>query len=322
MRIALHVPFGAEAFVAALREIPGAAPVVATTKEELSAALASADALAVMASLYDQETADAVAAAPRLRWIHFVSSGVDPLLRFPPPAGVAITNSAAAWAPTVAEHAVTLLSALLRQLPAAVAAQRERRWAAADLRPRLRSLEASTIVLLGFGAIGQAIARRLKAFDAHVIAVARTRRSHADVDEFATVEALDEVLPRADALVAVLPSTPATRGLLDAERLARLPRGALVVNVGRGDTIVQDALIAALADGGLGGAALDVFEREPVPADSPVWTAPNLIVTPHLAGIGSRALAGRLAAVCADNARRAVKGRPFATPVETSTLGG
>lgn len=321
MRIALHVPYGAEAFIDALRAVPGVAPVVAGDKDALRAALASADALAVMASLYDQATADAVAAAPKLGWIHFVSSGVDPLLRFPPPPNVTVTNSAAAWGPTVAEHAVTLLAALVRQIPGAFAAQRERRWASAELRPRMRSLEASTVVLLGFGVIGQQIARRLKAFDAHVIAVARTRRSHADADEFATVDEIAEVLPRADAVIAVLPSTPDTRGFLDAARLALLPAGALVVNVGRGDTIDQAALAAALIEGRLGGAGLDVFEREPLPADSPLWTIDNLLVTPHLAGIGSPALVGRLAAVCADNARRAVKGRPFATPVDVSALG-
>ncbi|RAI43406.1 D-2-hydroxyacid dehydrogenase [Rhodoplanes roseus] len=321
MRIVIHVPFGADAFVDALRAVPGVAPTVAGTKDELRNALAGADALAVMASLYDQATADAVAAAPKLGWIHFVSSGVDALLRFPPLPNAAVTNSAAAWAPTVAEHAVTLLSALVRRIPDALAAQTEHRWAGTEIRPRLRSLETNSVVLLGFGAIGQQIARRLKAFDAHVIAVARSRRTHADVDEFVTTEEVDQVLPRADAVVAALPATPATRGFLDAQRLASLPKGAVVINVGRGDTIDQPALLAALQNGHLGGAGLDVFDQEPVPADSPVWTTPGLLVTPHLAGIGSRALIGRLATICADNARRAVKGRPFATPVDLSTLG-
>lgn len=319
MRIVVHAPFATDELMAALRGVAGVEPVAAKTKDNLRAAMPDAAALVVAASIYDEAVANAVAAAGKLRWIHFITSGVDPLLRFAPPAGVVITNSASGWAPTVAEHAVAMLLALQRQfLPMRVASS-EKRWAQLQMRPALVSLEATTVVLLGFGAISQQIARLLKPFGPRVIAVARTARDHPDVEKVIAVEALDSILGEAGALVAALPGEPSTTQLIDARRLALLPPRAVVVNVGRGETIDEAALAAALRSGHVAGAGLDVFEREPLPSDSPLWDLDNVIVSPHVAGMGRSRLFARLGSLCAENAARMLAKRPLTGIVEGAT---
>ena len=242
---------------------------------------------------------------------HFVTSGTDPLLRFAPPPAVAVTNSAAGWAPTVAEHAVALLLALQRRIVPMHQAKAARQWTQLQMRPMLVSLEATTVVLLGFGAIGQQIARLLKPFGTRIIAVARSERSHPDVERVVSVDRLDEVLGEADALVAALPGLRATLRLIDARRLALLRPHAVVVNVGRGETIDENVMADALRAGRLGGAALDVYEREPLPPESALWGLDNVILSPHVAGMGRSRLFERLAALCADNARRFNRGEPL-----------
>jgi phosphoglycerate dehydrogenase-like enzyme len=318
MKVVVHTPFATDDLTAALRRVPGVAPVVAKTKDDLRAAMPDAEALVVAASVYDDNVAHAVASAAKLRWIHFITSGVDPLLRFPPPAGVPITNSASGWAPTVAEHAVAMLLALQRRFLPMQAAKSRREWAQLQVRPTLVSLEATTVVLLGFGTIGQRIAALLKPFGARVVAVAQTARTHPDVERIVPVAQLDTLLADAGALVAALPANPATTRLIDARRLAMLPKHAVVVNVGRGETFDEHALAEALRAGRLAGAGLDVFEREPLPEDSPLWSLDNTIVSPHVAGMGRSRLFERLASQCAENARRLVGGQPLEGLVEVA----
>ena len=227
-----------------------------------------------------------------------------------------ITNSASGWAPTVAEHAVALLLALQRRIVPMHQAKAARQWTQLAMRPTLASLEATNVVLLGFGEIGQQIARLLKPFGTRVIAVARSERSHPDVERIVSVEQLDDVLGQADALVAALPGLRATLRLIDARRLALLPPHAVIVNVGRGETIDEAALADALRTSKLGGAGLDVYEREPLPPESPLWGLDNVILSPHVAGMGRSRLFERLAALCADNAGRFNRGEPLAGLVD------
>lgn len=328
MRIVLHCPFATDQLSSSLGGA-GFEVVAAGSAEALRREIARADALVTAASVYDEAAARGVGAAPALQWVHFASSGVDPLVRFPPPPSVRVTNSAAAWAPTVAEHAVALLLALQRRLPLMQEAKAEGRWTQLQMRPLLASLEVATVVLLGFGAIGRHIAHLLRPFGPRIVAVARSDGAHEDVERVIPVPALDAVLGEADALVMALPAAPSTLRLVDARRLALLPARAVLVNVGRGETVDEAALAEALRAGRLAGAGLDVFEREPLAAESPLWRLPNVILSPHVAGMGRSRLFDRIASSCTDNAIRLSRGQPLtgtvdlrAPPAARSRAGG
>ncbi|MCX7685517.1 MAG: NAD(P)-binding domain-containing protein [Acetobacteraceae bacterium] len=298
---------------AALEAVPGALLTVVETLPELLAALPGAEALVT----YDapppaaREVVAALSApGATVRWMHLLTAGREGFEAAGLPRALAVTWAAGAVAPTVAEHAMALLLALARRIPEMAEQTRAARW---DRAPAARavSLEGGTLALIGFGHIGREVARRAQAFGMRVVAL--TRRPAADplVDEALPLDALHEVLPRADAIVVALALAPATRHLLDAEAFARCRPGALLVNVARGGLVDQAALRAALERGALGGAALDVTEPEPLPPDDPLWGAPNLIVSPHFAGGGSRTSLARLADGAAANLRRLMAGEPL-----------
>ena len=211
-----------------------------------------------------------------LKVVQTLTAGVDNV-RGLVPDGVTLCNGRGIHDASTAELALTLTLASLRGIPGFVRAQERREWtfgwhpALADRR----------VLLVGYGAIGEAIERRLVPFEVEVVRVARTAREG--------VHAIDELpalLPDADVVVLVVPLTEATRGLVDAEFLARMKDGALLVNVARGAVVVTDDLVAAL-HGGRISAATDVTEVEPLPADHPLWSAPNLLVSPHVGGSSS-----------------------------------
>lgn len=222
-----------------------------------------------------------------LKWVHIHSAGADrpiyPELRV---RGVQVTTSSGANAEVVAQTALAGLLALARRFPQLMAAQQARRWAplvGADQAPR--DLAGQTAVIVGWGPIGQRIAAFLRLLGLHVVVARHTAAPapEAGVDMVGLAR-LSAVLPRADWLVLACPLTAQTRGLLDGRMLALLPHGACLVNVARGEVVVQADVIAALQAGRLGGAYLDVFEHEPLDSTSPLWGLPNVIVTPHSAG--------------------------------------
>ena len=222
--------------------------------------------------------------SPKLRWLCTPSAGVDHLLReglFASPEA-ALTNSSGAYGVTIAEHTVMMLLSLFRQRLAYDEIVARREWRR-DL--PVRSIRDGRFLLAGTGDIGREVALRLKAFGPRsVIGVNRSGRSPGDVfDRVAPISEWESLLPRADAVILALPGTPETFHLLDARRLALLPEGAAVVNVGRGSAVDQAALERELRAGRL-CAALDVFEQEPLPRDHSLWTCPNLLITPHVAG--------------------------------------
>jgi phosphoglycerate dehydrogenase-like enzyme len=204
--------------------------------------------------------------------------------------GVRVSGSRGAHAPYLAEHALALLLASFRGLDRAAEARGAGRWdQAAFLADPPGSLEEATVVIAGYGATGRELARLLRPFRARVVGVRRSAGpADANADRIVGPDALDEVLAGADAVVNLLPNTDATRHAFDATRLARLPRGARFVNLGRGSTVDEAALARALAEGRLAGAGLDVFAREPLPADSPLWGSPGVTLTPHVGGLGPR----------------------------------
>ena len=238
---------------------------------------------------------------PRLRWVQTLAAGPDAVLGAGFPDDVVVTSGVGLHDRPVTEHALALVLALLRRLPAALAAQAEHRWAdeLGGLQP-LHPEEAVTtlldarVLVWGFGNIGQNLAPLLQALGAQVRGVGRSAGERSGVPVVAE-DRLEAELEHTDVLVMILPATEATAHALDAARLAALPRHAFVVNVGRGTTVDEPALVAALTDGGIAGAALDVTEVEPLPADSPLWDAPNLLLTPHAAGgrpVGADELVG------------------------------
>lgn len=236
---------------------------------------------------------------PRLRWVQTLAAGADSVVAAGFPDGVVVTSGSGLHDRTVAEHTLALLLSLVRRLPAAARAQAEHRWArelggVQPLRPEgtVTTLIGARVLIWGFGHIGQFLAPMLRMLGAEVRGMARSPGNRGDVP-VVSGEQLAAELGRTDVLVMILPSTPATRHALNAARLAALPAHAYVVNVGRGSTVDEAALVDALRDGRIAGAALDVTEVEPLPADSPLWNAPNLLLTPHAAGgrpVGADAL--------------------------------
>jgi len=217
---------------------------------------------------------DAMLAAPGLRWVHAHSAGIDrPVYLDLLQRGVRVTTSSGANARTVAHAALAGLLALARRLPLMYEAQREHAWRPLLAEAAPRDLAGQTAVVVGYGAIGQRLAKLLDALEMNVIVV---RRTAAGADFNATplrtvsFDALDSVLPQADWLILACPLTPQTTGLLDARRLSLLPVGAQLVNVARGEVVVEADLIAALRDKLLAGAYLDVFAHEPLDPASPL----------------------------------------------------
>jgi phosphoglycerate dehydrogenase-like enzyme len=259
---------------------------------------------------------DLLRQAPGLQWVQTHSAGADrPVFLELAQRGVAVTTSSGANASVVAQTAVAGVLALARRFPQLMAAQRERRWAPLlESRPAPRDLGGQTAVIVGWGPVGQKIAAMLTAAELRCVAVRRTATPAADGFETMGYDDLSSVLPRADWLVLACPLTPRTHALVDATALAMLPAGAHVINVARGEVVVEAALIAALRTGAVAGAYLDVFETEPLTPDSPLWTMDNLIATPHSAG-HSDGHAPRVDAMFLANLGRFARGEPLANQI-------
>lgn len=225
-----------------------------------------------------------VRAAPGLQWIQAHAAGMDrPIFAELHERGVRVTHGGGTTSMPVAQMAVAGLLALARRLPTLMDAQRRKAWEPL-LPPRApRDLSDQTAVIVGLGAIGQEIARLCKALGMTVIGISRSSEKPEHFDEVQPYENVDAVLPRADFVMLCCPLNTATRGLLNATRLARLPKGANVINVSRGEVLIEEDLAEALGSGHLGGAFLDVFQHEPLSPDSPFWTLPNVIISPHTA---------------------------------------
>jgi phosphoglycerate dehydrogenase-like enzyme len=267
------------------RELPDCTFLHATTEERALELIPAAE-VAFMAELRPAH----LTAAGRLRWIHSPAAGVGGML-FPAmvKAPVIMTNSRGISADAIAEHVLAVTLAMFRKLPLAFRSQALRHWAQDTVLapPALRSLAGSCVLVVGLGSIGAATARRMAALGARVIATRRnvSRPAPEGVAHVAPPERLRDLLPEADVVVIAAPQTHDTRGLIGAPELDGMRRDALLVNVSRGKLVDEAALAAALTGGRtLGGAALDVFEHEPLSPDSPLWTLPNVLITPHMAG--------------------------------------
>jgi phosphoglycerate dehydrogenase-like enzyme len=235
-------------------------------------------------SKHYQAFVDTVTAAPNLKWVHFSNAGVDqhPFLPGLVARKVRLTTSAGSNGEPVAQTAIGGLLMLARNFPHWWAAQGRREWTPLRGEAVPRDLAGQTVLVIGLGTVGATVARFCRALGLNVIGIRRTAGApHAAVDETHALAALPQLLPRCDWIVLACPLTPETRRIINARTLALLPRGARLINVCRGGVVDEAAVIEALRSGQLGGAHLDVFEQEPLPADSPLWALPNVIVTPH-----------------------------------------
>jgi phosphoglycerate dehydrogenase-like enzyme len=267
-----------EEYAAALADIEGVDVVVWDMEAPLERAAELR--LAVMPYMTRLSVADISDGLDSLEAVQIQSAGFEGFLDGLPP-GVALCNAAGVHDASTAELALTLTLASIREIPEFVAAQRDSIWPPLTLH---RALADRRVLVLGYGNIGRAVTRRLLPFEVSVTAVASRARAGDDlVDTVHGIDELPELAARADVLVVIVPLTDATRGLVDADLLSRLPDGALVVNVARGPVVVTDALVAECATGRL-RAALDVTDPEPLPADHPLWTTPGVLITPHVGG--------------------------------------
>ncbi|GAA3282212.1 D-2-hydroxyacid dehydrogenase [Nesterenkonia halobia] len=278
----------------------------------------SAEALFGLPDVDPSQLARTVAANPRLRWVHATAAGGGAQVKaadLPREAlaSIAFTSSAGVHGDTLAEFALFGVLAGAKDLPRLQAQQREHRW---TQRWEMRQIDEMTVLVVGLGGIGSSVAEKLDALGATVVGTSRSGRPVDGVDRIVDVADLPSAAAEADAVVVTLPGTAATEGLVGRDVLDAIKPGATVVNVGRGTVIDEDALVAALDDGRVGFAALDVFAVEPLPEDSPLWDHPHVLVSPHTAAL-NRAEEERIAKMFAENARRLLDGEPMRSRVDT-----
>ncbi len=286
--------------------------VVATDDEAFMAALPEADAIIGGDPLSDEE----LAAAQRLRWVQVTSAGVEewltPALAKHP---LKLTNFSGVAAPNIADHVLAMLYAFARGLPELLERQRRKEWS--DEEPTTFEPAGQTLVILGLGDIGEELAKRASGVGMRVLAMQRNPEEPPEgVDETVRSDELPDLLREADHLALTLPLTEKTRGMIGAKELALLRPSAYLYNIGRGQLIDQDALIAALRDGKLAGAGLDVVDPEPLPADSPLWKLPNVLITGHHA-VATPRLWERGIVLLEDNVDRFLKGEELRNEVDT-----
>ncbi|MBX3069843.1 MAG: D-2-hydroxyacid dehydrogenase [Thermomicrobiales bacterium] len=227
--------------------------------------------------------------APSLKWVQWVGAGVEQApLRLLSERGIILTNNRGVHGPNIAEHLMSLVLAFTRQLPAHIRNQVQHRWIE-DYGGwgTIGELQGASLLILGAGQIGSALATRAEAFGVEVTLVGRTARQE-NGRVIHTLDELDRLLPGADHVAICLPLTGQTAGLFDAGRFSRMKQGACIYNIGRGSIIDTDALVEGLRSGLIGGAGLDVTDPEPLPTDHPLWDFENVIITAHTAGVTPR----------------------------------
>lgn len=254
-----------------------------------------------------------------LKWLQLNSAGADAYCK--PgilPERVQLTNSTGAYGQALSEHMLALLLAMMKKLYLYHDNQKAHQWKDEGT---VTSLEDATVVVVGFGNIGRAFGRLCKLLGAHVIGIRRHRGAvPGEADEMGTLEDLLGLLPRADVVASVLPGTPETTHLYDARMFAAMKPGAWFINCGRGNAVVQDDLRQALRNGHLSGAALDVTDPEPLPADDPLWDTPNLVITPHISGDHHLARTwDNVVNIAATNLKHYLAGEPLDNPVDRKT---
>jgi glyoxylate/hydroxypyruvate reductase len=284
-----------------------------TTADEFAAAMRDAEALIttarVISTLFPAE-------APKLRLIFLTHAGIDPVIgeahRLPP--GAVLLNNSGAHSDKAGEYVVMAVLMLANHVPRFIHQQHREVWD----KEFASGLAGRRITIVGLGSLGGGAAKRLRWFDPHITGVRMHRDPHPACDRVVTADELDEVLPKTEFLVLACPSTPRTFELLNRRRVELLPRGAGVVNIGRGELIEQDAVLDALDSGHLSGAVLDVFTPEPVPPGHRLWHTRNLVMTPHMSAADPLTYNLRTLAIFFENLAAYSEGRPLPNRVDLS----
>ncbi len=301
-------PQQSEAWVGAIREAAGETPVIAPTTEA-----EARDAAPRAEGWIGRLTPELLERAPRLRWLQAPSISLEHVV-FPDlvASDVTLTNMRNIYNDHIANHVLALFLALCRDLPRLMRRQAAGIWTPHDA-VRVRDPAEMTVLVIGLGGIGGEVVRRLAVFGPSIIGVdPKVESTPPGVTTLARPAQLPDLLPDAHAVIICAPQTPETTGLFDEAMFRRMRRDALFLNIGRGKIVQLAALERALGEGWIAGAALDVFETEPLPGDSPLWEMENVIVTPHSADSGPHTDERRLAVVL-ENVRRFVAGEPLAT---------
>jgi phosphoglycerate dehydrogenase-like enzyme len=256
---------------------------------------------------------------PYVRWLALSSAGADGVIGQPQTSGPnppIITTASGVHAAPISEHVFSAMLQWSRKWRDLARLQADHIWPDTIFEKAVvigGELYGATLLVIGFGSIGRRVAQLGRAFGMRVIAVRRGPASGAadvDADHLASITDLDALLPEADYVAVATPSTEDTRGMISAARLALMKPSAMLINVARGDIVDEPALIAALTSGAVGAAALDVAAREPLPKDDPLWSAPNIFLSPHVSGVTMR-YSERLTDILLDNIGRYREGRPM-----------
>lgn len=281
-----RVPFVQATMMPLLAKEPDLELTTVKTLDELEAALPGADGLiAIDCTVELAPRVGALLRAPTttLRWIHVLSAGREGFIAADVPASITVTGAAGAHSPALAEHLMAFMLAWARKTPEFARATARHEWDRSVV-PSMNSLEGKTVAVIGLGFAGHELAKRAKAFGMTVIATTRTPKNDPLVDEVFPLSQLHAVLARADYIAITIAQTPETENLLGAAEFAVCKPSAFLTNIARGAIIDQAALLDALKTGKIAGAGIDVTEPEPLPAGDPLWDAPNLIISPHVAG--------------------------------------
>ncbi len=260
------------------RAHPGVEFVVPEDRKDAPTLMADVDAM------FGQLTAEEYQNAKKLRWVQSSSAGVEWIARVPGlvESDVVVTNMRGAHAATIAEHTFAMLLTMTRCLPTFAQHQHEHAWGRSGVTERMCGIKGLTMGIVGFGNIGRAIAKRATGFEMRVLAVdAHEVPPGEGVEEVWPLSRLNDLCEQSDVLTISAPITPQTRGMVGREQIRRLKRGSYILQMSRGGIVDEPALVDALEEGHLNGAGLDVTATEPLPVGDPLWTAPNLIVTPH-----------------------------------------
>lgn len=250
-----------------------------------------------------------VAAAPGVKWVQLPSAGAEDWVKIRPD-DLLLTKASGTFGIPIAEWVIGAMLMLARNMHLYRDQQQEHRW---QVQWNAREVMGSTVGILGLGDIGQQVARRAKALGCRVVGFRRHNQPVPFVD---AILPLEQVLAESDFLVMALPATAETKGLMDARRMAQMKQGAYLINVGRGASVDEAALIGAIRSGHLAGAALDVTQQEPLPADSPLWEVPEVIIAPHASSISLEKNCDRRTEIFCENLRRYLTGQPLINLVD------
>jgi phosphoglycerate dehydrogenase-like enzyme len=331
LNVLLTMPFSA----AQVEKMSNVSPRIVVTQREARTAEDIADVIGITDVLYTWNVLpQAVADAPRLRWVQLHSAGIDGVLDSPLyiNSDVSFTTGSGIHAIPMAEYAMAMVLAFGHHLPRMMEDKISELWPSERWNRYLpKELHGATIGIVGYGSIGRQIARVAAAFGMKVLAIKRDLRQPGETNTYTVAgtgdpegeipdriyppEALHSFLGECDFVVVTVPLTGNTKHLIDAAALKAMKQDAVLINVARGDVIDEAALIEVLRNELMRGAALDVFSQEPLPADSPLWTLPNVIISPHIAGLTPQYYE-RAAELFTENLRRFIAGEPLMNQVD------